>query len=133
VVGTIRYLSPLLLVLVISSCDDSTEGAATGPAISYAIRDPGSTALPSTPISARLIGLDGPQRLAEIEQQLQNMDIQCEIVTGAVLKGGYGGMDVWRVSCAGSGDWLLSIDDRSPMTAVSCTEAEANSCYATWQ
>jgi hypothetical protein len=133
VVGSIRSLSPLLLALLISGCDDGKERAANGPAISYAIRDPGSTALPSTPTSARLIGVDGPQRLGEIWQQLQNMNIQCEVVTGAVLKGGYGGMDVWRVSCADSGDWLLSIDDRSPMTAVSCTEAEANSCYATWQ
>jgi hypothetical protein len=130
VVRSIRYLSPLLLALLISSCDDGKDRAATGPAISYAVRDPGSTAVASNPTSAQLIGMDGPQRLGQIGQRLKNLGIECDTVTGAVLKGGYRGLDIWRVSCSDSGDWLLSIDDRAPMTAVSCTGVDENSCYA---
>jgi hypothetical protein len=77
--------------------------------------------------------MDGPTRLDSIGEILRHQGIECETVTGAVLKAGYAGMDVWRVSCADSGDWLLSIDDRPPTSAVSCSEVQSKSCYTAWQ
>jgi hypothetical protein len=133
VVRSIRFLSPFVLALPIASCNEGQQPESSGPAISYSVRDPGSTAVPSNPTSGQLIGMAGPGRLDNVGQRLRNLNIECAIVTGAVLKAGYGGLDVWRVSCSDSGDWLLSIDNRAPATAVSCTEIQSKTCYSNWQ
>ncbi len=40
----------------------------------------------------------------------------CALVTEAVLRDGFEGTDIWRVTCSDSGDWLVTFRTDAPMT-----------------
>jgi len=122
----------LAMLLVLSSCRDGGDRTPQQPSVRLSPHEPGSTALPSNPDSVELYSMDGTKRLVLFQDMVLKLAQQCAQVTGAVLKGGAGGMDVWRVTCSDSGDWAVSIDADSPPTLLRCADLPGKECEAVW-
>ena len=126
-------LVPLALLLALGSCGEGgDEPPPPQPSVRLSPREPGSIALPTSPRSVRLYSIDAALRFVLFKDMLLEAGQPCAAVTGAVLKGGAAGMDVWRVSCSDSGDWAVSIDADSPPTVLRCSSLPGNECDAVW-
>jgi hypothetical protein len=116
--------------------DGSNDTAASAePAVSYARLDPGSTAKPSNKYSRQLFEMNDQLRLATFRKFMAESGEQCDLATGAVLKGGYRGTDMWRVSCSNSGEWMVSIEPDSSTKILSCDTMKqlGDDCHAAWK
>ena len=104
-------------------------------AVSYARLDPGSTAAPSNGYSRQLFEMNDQVRLATFRKYMVASGEQCALVTGAVLRGGYQGMDLWRVACSDSGEWMVSIEPDSSTKILSCATIKqlGDDCHAVWK
>ena len=74
-------------------------------------------------------------RLATFHKFMAESDEQCDLVTGAVLRGGYHHMDMWRVACSDSGEWMVSIGPDSSTKILSCDTAKrlGDDCHSVWK
>jgi hypothetical protein len=114
---------------------DSNVAAAAGPAVSYARLEPGSKAKPSNEYSRQLFDMNDQIRLATFRKFMTESDERCDLVTGAVLKGGYRHVDMWRVACSDSGEWMISIDPDSSTKILSCDTMKrlGDDCHSVWK
>ena len=123
-------VSILTMAFSVLSCDSQPNSKANPViVVSDRSRDPG--AQPTNQLSFELLSLDPATRRAAF-QELATLEKQCELVTEAVLKGGFEGIDLWRVSCADSGDWLVTFLPNRSVSATSCRTSLAE-CQAAWK
>jgi hypothetical protein len=129
--------SAVLSALCLAGCNGPSESnaAASEPSVSYARLDPGSKAKPSNRYSRQLFEMNDQVRLAIFRKFMRESGEQCDLVTGAVLKGGYRHMDMWRVACSDSGEWLVSIEPDSSTKILSCDVMKklGDDCHAVWK
>jgi hypothetical protein len=104
-----------------SGCDKNSTDAAQGPLISYAPREPGSTAAPTNETSFALISADGPVRLATLQAIIAQDGNQCSYVTSGIFKTGFDGSDEWLVTCADSGSWAIWFRPQRQLEVLSCS------------
>lgn len=114
-------------MLLMSSCGSQPSDQPRRVVVSDRSHDAG--AVPTNGASWALFD-DPAKRRASLQAFLVSSGEQCNLVTEALLKGGFEGTDLWRVSCADSGDWLITVTDRQ-LTAVSCRKS-ANECQTAW-
>ena len=121
----------LVTALLVQSCD-SQPASQSQPAIAISdrSRDPGAE--PTNQLSFELLLKDPASRRASFQTTLVSLEKQCQLVTEAVLKGGFESTDLWRVSCTDSGDWLLTFTPDLSITATSCRASRAE-CDAAWK
>jgi len=93
-------------------------------------RDPGAE--PTNLLSFELFSKDPAARRDAFQRTLGSLEKRCQLVTEAVLKGGFDGIDLWRVSCADSGDWLVTFSRDLSVSVTSCRESPAE-CQAAWE
>jgi hypothetical protein len=126
-------------MLVLAACDGPTASnetpSAPVAAVSYARLDPGSKAKPSNRYSRQLFEMDDQVRLATFRKFMAASGEQCALVTGAVLRGGYKRMDMWRVACSDSGEWVVSVEPDSSTKILSCDTMKrlGDDCHAVWK
>lgn len=74
-------------------------------------------------------------RLATFRKYMIASGEQCDLMTEAVLKGGYQGVDMWRVSCSDSGDWMVSVEPDSSTKILSCETMKqlGDDCRVAWK
>jgi hypothetical protein len=127
-----------LCALCLAACGgpkDSNRAATSNPSVSYERLDPGSRAKPSNKYSQQVFGMNDQLRLATFRKFMTESGEQCELVTGAVLRGGYHHADMWRVACSDSGEWMISIDPDSSTKILSCDTMKrlGDDCHAVWK
>lgn len=115
------------MMLLASSCGSQPSDQSRRVVVSDRSHETG--AVPTNGASWALFG-DPAKRRASLQAALVSSGEQCSLVTEALLKGGFEGTDLWRVSCADSGDWLVTVTD-DQLTAVSCGKF-ANECRTAW-
>lgn len=133
--------SPLLMAAVLlagcGQAPDSNDGtpAPAEPAVSYARLDPGSNARPSNSYSRRLFEMNDQVRLATFRKYMVESGERCDLVTEAVLRGGHQGLDMWRIACSDSGEWMISIAPDSSTKFLSCAIVRqlGDDCRAAWK
>lgn len=86
--------------------------------MSYATREPGSTVQPTHEASFQLIALDGPVRLASLQELIKGAGKPCNTAIKGVLKNGLDGTDEWRVTCADGGNWSIWFKSNGPTEVV---------------
>ena len=103
--------------------------------VSYVRLDPGSKAKPSNRYSRQLFEMNDQVRLATFRKFMTESGEQCDLVTGAVLRGGYNRMDMWRVACTDSGEWMVSIEPDSSTKILSCETMKqlGDDCHSNWK
>ena len=103
--------------------------------MSYARIDPGSKSRPSNKYSRQLFDMTDQVRLATFRNYMTQSGERCALVTSAVLRGGYHHMDMWRVACSDSGEWMVSIDPDSSTKILSCAVIKelGDDCHAVWK
>jgi len=74
---------------------------------SYRTREEGSQVMPTAEASFQLMGVDGPARHSAFREYIISSGHECASVTSAVLVGGLGGTDEWRVNCSNTGSWSV--------------------------
>jgi len=79
--------------------------------------------------------MNGQLRLATFRKYMLASDEKCDLVTEAVLRGGYQGMDMWRVACPDTGEWMISIEPGSSTKILSCATIKqlGDDCHAVWK
>src|ERR1043165_3738335 len=99
----------LLCTLVFSACDrsDRQPGQQGSYQISDRSLDPGNP-VPTNEKSLKLIADDPDLRRRSFHALMEDAHKQCNFVTEAVLKAGFEGTDIWRVTCADTHDWLVT-------------------------
>jgi hypothetical protein len=126
-------------ILALAGCDGSeaSKETASAPetAVSYVRLDPGSKAKPSNKYSRQLFAMNDQVRLATFRKFMTMSGEQCAFVTAAVLRGGYKGMDMWRVACSDSGEWMVSVEPDSSTKILSCDTVKqlGDDCHAVWK
>ena len=119
----------LAAALSVLSCDSQPNNNSQ-PTISDRSRDPGAE--PTNLLSFELLSKDSATRRAAFEKTLGSLEKRCQLVTEAVLKGGFDETDLWRVRCADSGDWLVTFSPDLSISATSCRVSRAE-CQAAWK
>ena len=119
--------------LVVAACDhsDREPGRQDPVGLSDRSTDPGTNPTPTNPISFVFLK-DPDDRRKTLQSQLQSAGKKCGIVTEAILKGGFDGTDVWRVTCNDSGEWLVTFGLGGATTFESCSTLPAD-CRAAWK
>jgi len=92
--GPARTFMKLAALLLLSSCRDGGDNTAQQLSVRLSPHEPGSTAFPSNPNSVELYSMDGAKRLVLFQDMVLKLAQPCASVTGAVLKGGAGGMSL---------------------------------------
>ena len=133
-----RTISTAVCVLCLTGCGgpaDSNRAEVSEPTVSYDRLDSGSKAKPSNKYSRQLFDMNNQVRLATFRKFMIESGEQCALVTGAVLKGGYHHMDMWRVACSDTGEWMVSIEPNSSTKILSCEVMErlGDDCHAVWK
>jgi len=133
----LRRTSIAVLTLASVACSQpvkTNESANAETAVSYARLDAGSKARPSNHSSKQLFNMGDQVRLATFRNYLTQSGQQCALVTSAVLKGGYHHIDMWRVGCSDTGEWMVSIEPDSSTKILSCTTMKrlGDDCHASW-
>jgi hypothetical protein len=135
-------LRPTLLAAVGNLClvgcggsADSSGADASEATVSYARLDPGSSAKPSNEYSRQLFEMNDQVRLATFRKFMTASGEQCDLVTGAVLRGGHRHMDMWRVACSDSGEWMVSVEPDSSTKILSCDTVKrlGDDCHSVWK
>ena len=105
------------------------------PTFSHAKLDPGSKARPSNKYSRELFEMNDHVRQAMFRKFMLASGEQCDLVTEAVLRGGHKGMDMWRVACTDSGEWMVSIEPDSSTKIHSCSVMKTlgDDCHEVWK
>jgi len=98
--------------------------------LSDSSRDPGNP-LATNDQSMKLLDDDPELRRLTFHTLLVSDKKPCSYVTEAVLKGGAGGTDVWRATCADSGDWLVTFWAEESHSVESCKESQRR-CREAW-
>lgn len=89
--------------------------------------------MPTADLSFEMLGQPDPAaRRAAFQQLLQMLNKRCSAVTEAVLKGGFEGTDLWRVTCVDSGEWLVTFANAADPAATSC-QAAPGECADAWR
>src|SRR5258708_3671086 len=109
----------LLIALPVASCGPQSGNKAQEPGIIYSDRSTDPGVVPANPASYSVME-DPNQRRVVFRDILHASGNQCQLVTEAVLKGGAHGNDLWRVTCADSGQWLVTFVSDTSKTVVSC-------------
>lgn len=123
-------VSALAAALSVLSCDAQPNDSQPTIATSDRSHDPGAE--PTNLLSFELLSKAPTVRRAAFQKTLGSLEKQCQLVTEAVLKGGFEGTDLWRVSCADSGDWLVTFSPDLSVSATSCRVSRAE-CQAAWK
>src|SRR5580765_2531893 len=84
--------------LLVLSCDSQRNNDSQPTiVISDRSRDPGAE--PTNLLSFELFSKEPAARRDAFQKTLGSLGKRCQLVTEAVLKGGFDGTDLWRVSC----------------------------------
>lgn len=128
----LQRTAALLLIVQFSACDRADHQASQSDPyqVSDSSHDPGNP-VPTNDRSMELIGKDPEFRRLAVRQLMDDGRKQCNIVTQAVLKAGFEGTDVWRVTCADTHDWLMTFRPDEPPMIESCS-GSINNCRAPW-
>lgn len=119
----------LLAAAALGGCRRSTPEYR--PSVSDRAQDPG--AVPTADLSFEMLGQPDPAaRRVAFRQLLQTLKQRCSAVTEAVLKGGFEGTDLWRVTCVDSGEWLVTFAHQADPVATSC-KAAPTECADAWR
>ncbi len=126
------------LAFACAACDqppNSNDSATSAPMVSYARLDPGSKAKASNAYSKQLFNMGDQVRLATFRNYMTQSGEQCDLVTSAVLRGGYHHMDMWRVACSDSGEWMVSVKPDSSTKILSCAIVRqlGDDCHSVWK
>ena len=124
----VKFRTAITLVVGLattSSCEKHDYPAQSDPA-SYATQEPGSHVTPTHQFSVDLLLAVGPTRLRTLQRFILNEGHQCKLVTGAILAGGVGGTDEWRVSCADSGLWSVWLSEDHTPEVVHCDTSKCD-------
>ena len=121
--------------LASAACDQPTNANESGPTVSYERVDSGSNAKPSNAYSKQLFDMGDQVRLATFRNYMTQSGERCGLVTSAVLRGGYHHMDMWRVTCSDSGEWMVSIQPNSSTKVLSCATMKqlGDDCHSVWK
>lgn len=121
-----KIAAALMAGTAILGCDDERQERAQHQSISYSVREPGSTVAPTNDISIALIAADGPRRFVTFQKMVSDAGEQCSVVTSAILRGGVGSTDEWRVSCADSGHWSIWLKAGGSEEVLRCSTSECD-------
>ena len=121
----------MLAVSLVSSCDSKPDNEVQPTTvISDRSRDAGAE--PTNLLSFELLSKDPATRRDLFQKTLGTEGKRCQLVTEAVLKGGFDGTDLWRIACSDTGDWLITFSRDLSVSAVSC-RALPSECLAAWK
>jgi hypothetical protein len=109
-----------LLSLSLGGCGDGGDKPPQQQAVSYASREPGSSAAPTNDTSFQLLNQDPSTRLAFLRSYIVQSGHRCDIVKRGVFESGLDGTDEWRVNCGDTGAWQLWFRPYLAPEAVQC-------------
>lgn len=122
----VRIAAAVLALVALDSCSDHSDAPHGRPAVNYAPREPGSTAVPTHELSMQLMGNDGPMRHENFQRLLIQSGRACSFVNSAVFRAGLDGSDEWMVTCADSGRWDIWFRPGLATQIFSCTAASCD-------
>lgn len=119
-----RIAAAFVAGTVLVGCDEQRPEKMQEQSISYSSREPGSTAAPTNERSFELIDADGPKRFRRFRKMISDAGEQCGVVTSAMLRGGVGGTDEWRISCADTGHWSIWLQAGGSTEVLRCSTSQ---------
>ena len=122
----------LLLLMGLCACGRSDrQPSSPDPYVpSDSSHDPGNPS-PTNDRSMNLMDDDPELRRLRFKGLMDDAKKKCDVVTEAVLKGGFEGMDVWRVTCGDTRDWLVTFRPNEQPVVESCSQSN-HDCRAPW-
>jgi hypothetical protein len=113
-------------VFGLASCENRHDAAdeQQQQSVSYAAREPGSTAAPTNEASFRLLELTDQERFAALQALIVKSGKQCASVARGVFEDGWDGADEWHVDCADTGRWQLWFNVDNTIDVAHCANAD---------